>query len=750
MVEGIDVRFAQRALGRLAAGLRLLPAAPLAAALVLLPGGAPSAGDRDEPPPEAVLAVMPFLDFPEKNRIVVDVAPEGHRPFPLMLDTGAVFSVVTPRMARALGVPVRRLKVDPYRRATPLGRDLLFYVDASLSDTGSPSGWEYGLLGGNFLADYVVEIDFAGRRLRLLDADRYAVPEAPQATDEATLSLVRVANRVALEVEVGGARLPVMLDTGVPDGLIVDAELSATAKIARRPELPFRFGTAWGEVAAELGDASGIAIGPFRFGRIPVVVLPNGWFNFALPKDAVIGVDLLSQFTVRIDYPRSRLWLRRRPDARVTWQGETWSGWPEASELAGAALTAPVSATRARADVAPEALVPARAAGPAPGPVVWLEVGAPAEGEQRLGRVPWAEVEGWAGTETPTRHDVMVLIDVSGSTAYACGTDVDGDGRLGKARRRIDTWRTYNPRHYSSDPGDTVLAAELVATRRLVEQLDPLRTRVGFIAFSDGAQITAPLGSDGDALTRTLGELDERFGSGATNLSAALDLAHHALVAAGGKGRRKSILVLSDGFPTAPGNPRRAADEARARAEEAALDGLRIHSFGLGLGEIEVGDVYAAIATRTGGRYVRLEQPGEILHELPLIDLAGVAGVEIENRTAGAPARAVRLFPDGSFDGFVRLVPGENVIRVTARGEGDAARSLERRLRFAPREPRDAAEARAFEAEARKLEQALEQRSLEIELTAEARARARQRQRVGGRVEVEIEPPGTGPADEDR
>ncbi|MCH6568251.1 MAG: nucleotide exchange factor GrpE, partial [Nitrospinae bacterium] len=101
-----------------------------------------------------------------------DLAPQGRgKRFPLIVDTGATWSVITPLMARELGVRVRRVKQDPYRRATVLGRDLQFYVDTQSSDTGSKTGWEYGLLGGQFLAAYVVEFDF--------DACAERVPRAP-------------------------------------------------------------------------------------------------------------------------------------------------------------------------------------------------------------------------------------------------------------------------------------------------------------------------------------------------------------------------------------------------------------------------------------------------------------------------------------------------------------------------------------------------------------------------------------------
>ena len=76
---------------------------------------------------------------------------------------------------------------------------------------------------------------------------------------------------------------------------------------------------------SELPERDRLAVGPFHFEGVPTVVLPNGWFNQGLPDDAVIGYDILSQFLVRIDYPRRRLWLKRRPDWRITFGGEPWT-----------------------------------------------------------------------------------------------------------------------------------------------------------------------------------------------------------------------------------------------------------------------------------------------------------------------------------------------------------------------------------------------------------------------------------------
>jgi predicted aspartyl protease len=293
--------------------------------LLLLSGHAAAASP--DPTPDAVLADLPFLDGDERNRIFVDLAPEGsRRPLRLLLDTGASHTVMTPLAARALGVSVRRLKRDPYRKKTRLGRDLLFYVDTRSSDNGSRTGWEYGLLGGNFLDDYVVEFDFVKRRVRFIDPGRFEVPEQVETEDETVLPLAITTTRPAFDVTVNGATFPALLDTGAPLGFMLSGKLADRAGVESAPNDLFEFGTVMGVVDSRLGATDRLVVGRFDFGAVPTVVLPNGWFNQGLPDAAVVGYDLLSQFLVRIDYPRKRLWLKRRPDWRITFGGDPWPG----------------------------------------------------------------------------------------------------------------------------------------------------------------------------------------------------------------------------------------------------------------------------------------------------------------------------------------------------------------------------------------------------------------------------------------
>ena len=293
----------------------------------------------EDVPREAILAVLPFEPAHEPNRIQLDLAPPGARPFRMMLDTGASFSVLTPLAARALGVSVRRTKEDPYVRATRIGRDLQFYIDARSSDTGAKTGWEYGLLGGNFLEHYVVELDFANAHVRFLDPERFTVPEQPAGAGETVVPIRLGTRRPTLEVEIDGRPLRVLLDTGAPWGLLLSGAAARKVGIdeAALPEAG-TFQTTLGPMSVRLHEIETLAIGGLRVGPAPVFVSPRGWYNLAgEANDSVIGYDALANFLVRIDYPRKRVWLRQQREAAALY------GLPYEPMRASGAVVAPTA-----------------------------------------------------------------------------------------------------------------------------------------------------------------------------------------------------------------------------------------------------------------------------------------------------------------------------------------------------------------------------------------------------------------------
>lgn len=278
-----------------------------------------------EPPAEALLATLPFQDWPEPNRVVVDLAPEGQRGLTLMLDTGAQACAMTPRMARSLGVTVRRTKSTPYRKKTILGRDMQFWVDTTRSDTGSAQ-FEYGLLGGEFLDDYVVEIDFPGRIVRFFDRKKYEVPETVEDTpDEAVVPLKITSARPFVELLVDGNPVRVLLDTGAP------FTVGLSGKSARKIGIDVEALPEWhdvqfvhGPTSQRLYEAPRFGLGGFEWTDFPITVLPRGAYNLGGSTDSLLGYDVLRPFVIRIDYKRRRMWMKRKEPLEVTYLGADW------------------------------------------------------------------------------------------------------------------------------------------------------------------------------------------------------------------------------------------------------------------------------------------------------------------------------------------------------------------------------------------------------------------------------------------
>lgn len=298
--------------------MRLL-ALPLLA-LAVSAQAAPETGG--EPPAEALVGTLPFEAWREPNRVVVDLAPEGQAPFRMMLDTGAQGSVMTPLMARELGVSVRRNKTTPYRRKTRLGRDLHFWVDTRTSDSGSKTGFEYGLLGGDFLEAFVFEIDFPGRQVRFFDPDEWRVPEAVDAPGEAVVPLRVTARRPFADVRVEGREVRVLVDTGAPlTGGLSGKEAAKLGIDVDTLADEMELGSVLGATRTRFYEAGSFALGPFEWPSYPLLVLPRGAYNLGGSTDSFIGYEALHDFVVRFDYAGRRMWMRRAGPGRVTWLG---------------------------------------------------------------------------------------------------------------------------------------------------------------------------------------------------------------------------------------------------------------------------------------------------------------------------------------------------------------------------------------------------------------------------------------------
>ncbi|MCP5056010.1 MAG: VWA domain-containing protein [bacterium] len=339
-------------------------------------------------------------------------------------------------------------------------------------------------------------------------------------------------------------------------------------------------------------------------------------------------------------------------------------------------------------------------------------VESPAPGVTVEGHVHQAQLTGRAAAagERPEHFDVIVAIDVSASTKTASGLDVDRDGIVGvNPHNELLPPGSYDPNVRSTDPGDTILAAQVQAARALLESLDPDRVRVGVVSFSgevdpitgrrkrldqEDARLEVPLTADFQAVGNALGAVLARGAHGATNFAAGIRIGIRELAGLSGatskprENVRRVMLFLSDGSPSLPvgrGNVTDDGDkEAAIRAAELAhRAGISINAYALGPAALRYPKVMTEISRVSLGTYTPVQRPGQIVTLLQGITFANVEDIVFTNLTTGDFSSDVRLSPDGGFTGFVPVAEGTNRVRVTALATDGTRGSVEFDLQFA-------------------------------------------------------------------
>jgi len=343
---------------------------------------------------------------------------------------------------------------------------------------------------------------------------------------------------------------------------------------------------------------------------------------------------------------------------------------------------------------------------------VRILIASPKPGEAVQNRVHQAPIRGnaIADGEHPLDFDVMLVIDVSGSTKTASGADVDGDGEVGfNPQLELVAPGAYAPEVLSTDPGDTILAAEIAAAKALVATLAPGRARVGVVSFSgemnpltgqresydqQDAWLELPLGADLGKARAALDEIEQRGPHGGTNFAAGLRLAVSELAGLGNAqsqprpGARPVILFLTDGLPTFPigsGSVSDAGDTEAAlnAARLAHKAGITVNTYALGPAALTNPIAATEVARITLGTFLPVQRPGDIISFLSGVSFANIEDVVFTNLTTREVSTDVKLSPDGSFTGFVPVKEGRNQVRVTALASDGSKGSVDLELVFA-------------------------------------------------------------------
>lgn len=342
---------------------------------------------------------------------------------------------------------------------------------------------------------------------------------------------------------------------------------------------------------------------------------------------------------------------------------------------------------------------------------VRILVESPTDGQKVNNKVHQAPIRGNALAEGdgPAEFDVILVIDVSGSTKHASGVDVDGDGETGiNPQLELLPPGTFAPDVFNTDPGDSILAAEVRAADALVANLDAERVRVGVISFSgemnsqtggrarydqQDAWVEVPLTGDLAKVRRSLPEILARGPHGGTNFAAGLRLAVTELAGlSGARSRsrpqsRKVVLFLTDGLPTFPIGSGSASDpgdtEAALNAARLAHKaGVTVNAYALGPNALTNPIAATEISRITLGTFMPVQNPGDIISFLQGVTFSNIEDVVFTNLTTREVSYDVRLSPDGSFSGFVPVREGTNRVRITALASNGASGSVELDLEF--------------------------------------------------------------------
>jgi von Willebrand factor type A domain len=284
-----------------------------------------------------------------------------------------------------------------------------------------------------------------------------------------------------------------------------------------------------------------------------------------------------------------------------------------------------------------------------------------------------------AGAARSGYVDIFLVLDVSGSTADYSGVDFPEFSQFPDryVRRYYNGWPCFESRR----PGahnlrNSILAAEIVASRRLLSQLNPETTRVGVITFGEEVWLRQPLTHDFEEVRQALEMTYKRGSDGGTNIVDAISLATDELLGKGKSERYldsiKALLLFTDGFPTLPirdcsSGFQADADLAIDAARLAGKAGINVHVFALGEEAVSKPRAAVGIARESGGTYTAVTRPADVLAVVDKISAVGVDSIQVTNDTLQQKALQSRLAVDGFFASAVPVVEGLNRIQVLCR-----------------------------------------------------------------------------------
>jgi len=259
------------------------------------------------------------------NQVVLAVSVNGSGPYNFVLDTGTHASTIGLGLAQRLRIRLAssRTQSRGAGSARVLGRTAVVehlaigglevgqlpVVALDLSRVSAQLGRPlHGVLGNNFLATRVTQIDYFRRRVRFL-----AESVAPLPDDTRRISFpMRFRSGGVLplleDCSINGTTVPVTLDTGSSLGLILfpgAIRLLGLAELARRGT-PMDAAGYRGTARLTKGWVRSVTLKTIEMGAIEVAYVRSGYGEGDSPerRGGNLGNAVLQDFVVTLDYPK--------------------------------------------------------------------------------------------------------------------------------------------------------------------------------------------------------------------------------------------------------------------------------------------------------------------------------------------------------------------------------------------------------------------------------------------------------------
>jgi aspartyl protease/PDZ domain-containing protein len=306
---------------------------PTAASRTILPGRAIQTSQASQSIARPATAKAPVeIPFELANRhIILKVKIDGSRPLSFILDTGDQYAIVSLDRAKELGLKlngeVRMGGAGAVRQTGAFVQGSSFTIPGfdgfsqpvslalPIGKMASGLGQDFdGIIGFDFINEFVLELDYQARVIRLHDKDKFTY-SGPGENIPIDLKSRNAPGHPIMDAEViwdGGAPVKgkYVLDIGSSLALALYSPFVNEHRLlgpSRKTIKAFGAG-AGGEVNARLGRVSEIKIGKFRISN-PVTLFSEdtagAFADSALAGN--VGAQIASKFKLFFDYGRSRI-----------------------------------------------------------------------------------------------------------------------------------------------------------------------------------------------------------------------------------------------------------------------------------------------------------------------------------------------------------------------------------------------------------------------------------------------------------